>query len=60
MGINSSSRPTSPLNPTGRIAATPSRETLRKHAEERKSLQSRARSRSMLMSDAPVTVEEEK
>lgn len=60
MGISSSSRPTSPLNPTGRIAATPSRETLRRHAEERKSLQSRARSRSMLMSDAPVTVEEEK
>jgi hypothetical protein len=59
MGMGGSSRPTSPLNPSGKVAATPSRETLRKHAEERKSLQPRARSRSMLMSEVPVTVEEE-
>ncbi|RKU45467.1 hypothetical protein DL546_007879 [Coniochaeta pulveracea] len=60
MGMNGNSRPTSPLNPTGKVAATPSRETLRRYTEERNSLQSRARSRSMLMNDTPVTVEEEK
>lgn len=56
MGMNS--RPSSPLSPLR--VATPSRETLRKHAEERQSLNSRARSRSMLLSEVPLTVEEEK
>ncbi|KAB5547165.1 hypothetical protein GE09DRAFT_967347 [Coniochaeta sp. 2T2.1] len=55
-GISGGSRPTSPLSPFR--AGTPSRERLRKHAEERRFLHSQKPSRSSLRGEATLEEEE--